>query len=87
MVQNDVIAIGGDSNEIQVYDIKNKCYANTFTAHSNRLKAIQAVRSLVDIKEDKIWLVSVSSDSFIKVWELDLVQVFISNSPQRPYFL
>ena len=70
-----MIVIGGDSNDLQIYDIKNKCNVRTFTAHNNRLKAIQTINNYPDIKEDKIWIVSVSSDSFVKVWELDLLQV------------
>ena len=42
------------------------------------VKAIQTINSYPDIKENKIWIVSVSSDSFVKVWELDLLQVYFN---------
>ncbi|CAG2167295.1 unnamed protein product [Oppiella nova] len=74
-LNNDVIAIGGESNDIELYDISNKCTINTFTAHSNRLKALQKTTSHPDIKDNKLWLTSVSSDSYIKVWELDLLEL------------
>ncbi|CAG2121761.1 unnamed protein product [Medioppia subpectinata] len=74
-LNNDVIAIGGDSNDIHLYDIPNKHTIHTFTAHENRVKALQKTTTHADITGDKVWLISVSSDSYIKVWELDLTEL------------
>ncbi|XP_054153266.1 p21-activated protein kinase-interacting protein 1-like [Oppia nitens] len=71
-LNNDVMAIGNESSDIQIYDLKNKCIINTFTAHNNRLKCLVKTTEHPDIKENRVWMTSVSSDSYIKIWELDL---------------
>lgn len=64
--------IGGDSESIQIIDIEKKSLLNSFKAHDNRLKSLQCVSNInYLIETNKIWLVSCSSDGFIKIWEFD----------------
>jgi len=49
---------------------------HTFKAHENRIKSLKCVKNLSAIKEsDKIWLISASSDGFIKLWDIDMKTV------------
>jgi protein MAK11 len=69
-VDNNRIAIGGEGENIEIHraDIRSvQCF---FKAHSNRVKGLQCVKSLDE--ENCVWLVSASSDGFIKIWNLHL---------------
>ena len=66
-----------------IYNFVTKTVINKFNAHENRVKDIALVNlnhidsSLIDkvINDNIKWLVSISSDGFIKIWSLDTLNV------------
>ncbi|XP_014675570.1 PREDICTED: p21-activated protein kinase-interacting protein 1-like [Priapulus caudatus] len=68
-ISDSVIAIGGESEDLHLYDItKQQCLCR-FTAHSNRIKALKKVESLD--RDESVWLASASSDGYLKIWAID----------------
>lgn len=72
-VKKRVIAIGGEGPEVFFYDLKKstKEPVSKFTAHDKRVKSLSCCKdSSSKPDQDARWLVSVSNDGFIKVWEI-----------------
>ena len=67
------MVICGDSNEIFIVDIETGEYVHKINAHETRVKDILVVEN--PLADDSELLLSVSSDGYIKVWNicLDLV--------------
>lgn len=84
-LDDNIVTVCGDSNEILIYDHKNKKTIINFSAHENRIKDFvyvdpKRISSEAETTEDSIrWLVTVSSDGWIKIWSLD-----ISNLSEEP---
>ncbi|KAG8185511.1 hypothetical protein JTE90_019766 [Oedothorax gibbosus] len=66
-VKDDLVAVGGESENIHFYDLLSGNMVSEFKAHNSRIKAIQCVTA-----SDETFLVSVASDGHLKVWYLDL---------------
>ncbi|XP_071807551.1 p21-activated protein kinase-interacting protein 1-like [Asterias amurensis] len=75
---NRILAVGGEGQTIQLFEIskgKPTCKCE-FKAHENRVKGLAVTpdrRS--QPKENCMWLVSVSSDSFLKVWSVNIEEL------------
>lgn len=80
--------IVGDSSEVVVYDLASKTVVNRAAIHTNRIKDMALIdcKSMhPDLKVDSMlpneqWLVTASSDGFIKVvsYDFDNVSFFAS---------
>lgn len=68
-VTENLCVVGGEGNSIEIHDIEKKCLVQKFEAHSNRVKALQVSQGP---EENLKWLVSTSSDGFIKIFQIDL---------------
>lgn len=85
-LQDSKLIIAGDCNFLLIYDIEKKAVIKQFTAHENRIKDLAwvSLRNLGDelidqtkVDENDKWLVTISSDGFIKVWEFNFSKVWI----------
>lgn len=70
-----------------IYDLSSKRVLGQFTAHENRIKDMTWVNlktigsEMIDqetVDENDRWLVTTSSDGFIKIWSFDFSNVFIA---------
>ncbi|KAF8794262.1 p21-activated protein kinase-interacting protein 1-like [Argiope bruennichi] len=68
-VNDDLLAVGGESEHINFYDIKSEEMRFKLKTKANRIKALKSVSV-----SDETFLVSASSDGCIKVWHMDLSQ-------------
>ncbi|XP_035224318.1 p21-activated protein kinase-interacting protein 1-like, partial [Stegodyphus dumicola] len=66
-IKDEIIAVGGESEDIRFYDVKSGELIHTFNAHKSRVKALECVSV-----NSETFLVSTSSDGYIKVWYLDV---------------
>ncbi|XP_064625471.1 p21-activated protein kinase-interacting protein 1-like isoform X2 [Lineus longissimus] len=66
-LKTGVLLAGLEDGKIAVHDLDRKEKIGEFTAHSLRVKGITTIHCKA---EDKDFLVSVSSDGFVKVWDL-----------------
>ncbi|GFY39434.1 p21-activated protein kinase-interacting protein 1-like [Trichonephila inaurata madagascariensis] len=66
-IKDDIVAIGGESEFIQFYDLKSKLKCFEIKVKTNRIKALKCVSTC-----EETFLVSASSDGCIKIWHLDL---------------
>ncbi|GFQ98143.1 p21-activated protein kinase-interacting protein 1-like [Trichonephila clavata] len=66
-IKDDIVAIGGESEFIQFYDLKSKLKCFEIKVNTNRIKALKCVSA-----SEETFLVSASSDGCIKIWHLDL---------------
>ncbi|PSN57715.1 p21-activated protein kinase-interacting 1-like protein [Blattella germanica] len=64
------LAIGDEGGEISFYDISEKKQLNVIKAHDSRVKCLSSVNI-----EDKIFLISVSSNGEIKLWKCKIAKV------------
>ncbi|RWS24577.1 p21-activated protein kinase-interacting protein 1-like protein, partial [Leptotrombidium deliense] len=60
-----IISVGTENGNIELHNIETKSVITTFEAHSNRVKDMFVTPS------HNSWLFSISSDGFLKLWELD----------------
>lgn len=68
-LQEDIVAVGGEGKNICLYDITNQIEIVQWPAHSMRIKSLKKIaRTAVE----EVWLVSASTDGFIKVWKLEV---------------
>ncbi|CAL1265434.1 unnamed protein product [Larinioides sclopetarius] len=66
-LNDDLLAVGGESELIRVYNIKSEEMCFELKAKTNRIKALKSV-----CISEETFLVSASSDGCIKVWHVDL---------------
>lgn len=59
------MAVGGEDQEITIFDITNGTIKCTYKAHNNRIKAIDLLN-----RKDEPLLVTISSDGYVKLWNL-----------------
>ncbi|GFS72974.1 p21-activated protein kinase-interacting protein 1-like [Trichonephila clavipes] len=64
---DDIVAIGGESEFIQFYDLKSERKCFEIKVKTNRIKALKCVST-----SEETFLVSASSDGCIKIWHLNL---------------
>jgi len=62
-VSDKIIAVGGEGNSIKFFDFEKSTLLHEFEAHQKRIKGFTM------IEDDK--LVSISSDGFVKVWNVN----------------
>ncbi|XP_038057587.1 p21-activated protein kinase-interacting protein 1-like [Patiria miniata] len=71
---NRVLAVGGEGENIQLFELsegKSTCKCD-FKAHENRVKGIQSTSDRSSQPKDSCrWLLTVSSDSYLKLWSVD----------------
>lgn len=76
--------ISGDCNELVIFDIQTNSVVQSFSAHDNRIKDMSWIqldnvsKDLIDedsISENHRWLITASSDQFIKIWQFDIANV------------
>ncbi|XP_047480508.1 p21-activated protein kinase-interacting protein 1-like [Penaeus chinensis] len=71
-ITEDIVAVGGEGKNICLYDITNQIEIVQWPAHSLRIKSLKKIaRTAVE----EVWLVSASTDGFIKVWKLELLSL------------
>ncbi|XP_063603355.1 p21-activated protein kinase-interacting protein 1-like [Penaeus indicus] len=71
-ITEDIVAVGGEGKNICLYDITNQIEIVQWPAHSMRIKSLKKIaRTAVE----EVWLVSASTDGFIKVWKLELLSL------------
>ncbi|KAI2648816.1 p21-activated protein kinase-interacting protein 1-like [Labeo rohita] len=66
-LKNTLLAVGGDDENVRIYDVTSQKCVCEFKAHENRVKAIESF-----MKDDICVLVTASNDGFIKLWKLNL---------------
>ncbi|XP_072045816.1 p21-activated protein kinase-interacting protein 1-like [Amphiura filiformis] len=76
-ITDRVVAVGGEGNNISLYEITKSevTCIHDFEAHDNRIKGLKCVPACtVSGKPSKShrWLVSASSDGYIKLWSLQI---------------
>ncbi|KAL6063801.1 Protein mak11 [Balamuthia mandrillaris] len=82
-VTDQVVAIGGEDGFLQCWNITHRTLVLEIQAHSNRIKDLSAVTvQTVHLEEVKTkhYLVSASSDGYVKVWKLDLSKANLTGS-------
>ncbi|XP_022090019.1 p21-activated protein kinase-interacting protein 1-like isoform X2 [Acanthaster planci] len=74
-VTNRILAVGGEGGNIQLFELsegKSTCRCD-FKAHENRVKGIQCTSDRSSQPEENCrWLVTVSSDSHLKIWSVNV---------------
>lgn len=68
-ITENLCVVAGECNSIEIHDTEKKCLIQKYAAHSNRVKALQVCNGP---EENLKWLVSASSDGFIKIFQIDL---------------
>ncbi|XP_060776986.1 p21-activated protein kinase-interacting protein 1-like [Neoarius graeffei] len=63
-LKNTLLAVGGDDEHVQVYDLASEKCVCEFKAHENRVKALDSFEM-----NDLCVLVTASNDGFIKLWD------------------
>lgn len=66
-VSDEVVLLAGDGGNVEVHNVKRKCVYHMFTAHANRVKAMQVTKA-----QDATFLVTAGSDGSIRVWQVDV---------------
>lgn len=72
-----ILFFGGDCENLQVCDIKNKTTKDFFKIHDNRIKDLCCVQP-INMKNNTKWLISCSSDGYVKIWEISLDEISVS---------
>ena len=72
-LNNDLIAIGGDREEIEIHNLTESKLIMSFEAHENRVKEIVVLtqKQLTMLDANSVWLFTISSDSLLKMWDYD----------------
>nr|XP_002734336.1 PREDICTED: p21-activated protein kinase-interacting protein 1-like [Saccoglossus kowalevskii] len=75
-ISEDILAVGGESETIKIYSIENEKCVCEFKAHEKRIKGIASVVNPRQADSSNVrWLISASSDGFIKIWTVDLDKI------------
>lgn len=69
ILQDDIIAVGGEGRNICLYDVSTKMEMGQWAAHTSRIKCLC---TLPGMAAEELWLVSASSDGIIKIWSLEV---------------
>ena len=69
---NDLVALGADSPDIQIYSISDKTKLYSFQAHERRVRCMKVVTNNESVENDdnkrqEFALVTASNDGWIKV--------------------
>jgi len=71
-LKEDVIASGGEDRKITIWNTQNGNILHTIGGFTNRIKALGlASKNTSEEQEYDKYLISMSSDGFIRVWDLD----------------
>ncbi|KAK7083010.1 p21-activated protein kinase-interacting protein 1-like protein [Halocaridina rubra] len=71
-ITDDIIAVAAGDKNICFYDISNQIEILQWEAHSMRVKCLRLIPR--DDPEEP-WLVSASSDGYVKIWKLQLLSL------------
>lgn len=66
-VTENILAIGGEGENIEFHAADKKAILCVLQTHTKRIKALDCITALDD--SEQRWLVSSSSDGFIKIWK------------------
>eukprot|EP00112_Aurelia_sp_Birch-Aquarium-sp1_P019717 Seg494.3_Seg494.5 transcript_id=Seg494.3_Seg494.5/GoldUCD/mRNA.D3Y31 product="p21-activated protein kinase-interacting protein 1-like" protein_id=Seg494.3_Seg494.5/GoldUCD/D3Y31 len=68
-LSENILLLGGELDEVIVYDIKKEKQLQAFKAHDIRVKSLKSIKNPVD--EKRTLLLTVASDGGLRVWDFD----------------
>jgi len=68
-LSGNILVIGGEGENIEFHAANKKAILGVFPTKTNRIKALNCIPSPEN--KSKHWLISSSSDGFIKIWDIE----------------